>query len=98
MSKLMLLLSATVTLAFAIPAAQAMPSSSNIGGLSSPPVVMAAGGCGLGFHRGPYGGCVRNGYYGPAVVVPVPAPYWQGPGWRYYNGCWRGPYGRVHCG
>ena len=28
----------------------------------------AAGGCGPGFHRGPYGGCVVN--RGPVVVVP----------------------------
>ncbi len=30
----------------------------------------AAGGCGLGFHRGPYGGCRPNG---GAVVVERPA-------------------------
>jgi len=30
----------------------------------------AAGGCGRGFHRGPYGGCVVNG----GVVVVAPAP------------------------
>src|ERR1700712_4972963 len=37
----------------------------------------AAGGCGIGFHRGPYGGCRRNvygGYYGGA------APFWGGGG------------------
>lgn len=28
----------------------------------------AAGGCGPGWHRGPYGGCVRN--RGEVVVVP----------------------------
>jgi hypothetical protein len=28
----------------------------------------AAGGCGVGFHRGPYGGCRPNG---PVVVAPV---------------------------
>jgi hypothetical protein len=28
----------------------------------------AEGGCGLGFHRGPYGGCRPN--VGPVVVVP----------------------------
>ena len=28
----------------------------------------AAGGCGPGWHRGPYGHCVRN--RGPAVVAP----------------------------
>ena len=41
--------------------------------------IPVAGGCGPGFHRGPYGGCRRNGYYGgvyyggaavaPGVVV-----------------------------
>src|SRR6478752_2547622 len=37
--------------------------------------IPVAGGCGPGFHRGPYGGCRRNGYYGgmyygsPAVVA-----------------------------
>ena len=30
----------------------------------------AAGGCGPGWHRGPYGGCVRNA----AVVVVRPPP------------------------
>ena len=82
MLKSMLLVSAVTTLAFSASAAQ------------------AAGGCGPGFHRGPYGGCRPNVGYGPAVVVPVPAPvpYWRGPGWRYYGGCWRGPYGRVRCG
>jgi hypothetical protein len=29
----------------------------------------AAGGCGPGFHRGPYGGCLPN--RGPVVVVPA---------------------------
>ena len=29
----------------------------------------AAGGCGPGFHRGPYGGCRANA--GPVVVVPA---------------------------
>jgi hypothetical protein len=29
----------------------------------------AAGGCGAGFHRGPYGGCVAN--RGAVVVAPV---------------------------
>jgi hypothetical protein len=30
----------------------------------------AAGGCGPGFHRGPYGGCVVN--RGAVVVAPAP--------------------------
>ncbi len=32
----------------------------------------AAGGCGLGWHRGPYGGCQPN--RGDVVVVERPAP------------------------
>jgi hypothetical protein len=99
MFKSMLLVSATVSLAFAAWAAQAMPLSSTAAGASSPPVVLVAGGCGIGFHPTAWG-CRRNMGPGP-VVVPVPGPgplpYWQGPGWRFYNGCWRGPYGRVHC-
>jgi hypothetical protein len=60
----------------------------------------AAGGCGIGFHRGPYGGCRPN--RGPVVVVPArPAigvyhpgrGYWDGRrywGHRYwYHGGWR---------
>ena len=48
----------------------------------------AAGGCGPGFHRGPYGGCRPNGgaiVVAPAPVVVVPrarvCPY--GFAWRY---------------
>jgi hypothetical protein len=60
----------------------------------------AAGGCGIGFHRGPYGGCRPNG--GPAVVavgVPVLGIFYPGRGYwdghRYWghrdrwNGGWR---------
>lgn len=36
----------------------------------------AAGGCGLGFHRGPYGGCRPNGYGG----------YYGRPGYGYRGG------------
>jgi hypothetical protein len=43
----------------------------------------AAQGCGWGFHRNPWGGCVRN--YHRVWVNPGPAH------------CWRGPYGRLHC-
>jgi hypothetical protein len=51
----------------------------------------AAGGCGPGFHRGPYGGCVPN--RGAVVVVPgapvvVERPVVVVPG----RGC---PYGFV---
>jgi hypothetical protein len=56
-------------------AAQAMPVAPNkaSGGM----VIQVAGGCGLGWHRGPYGGCRRNGFAEPLVVAP--APYYNGP-------------------
>jgi hypothetical protein len=47
-------------------------------------VIKVAGGCGPGFHRGPYGGCRPN--RGPVIVRPI------------VRGCppaFRGPYG--HC-
>ena len=47
-------------------AAQAMPFESNQ--IQDSLVVPIAGGCGAGFHRGPYGGCRAN-VGGPAVVV-----------------------------
>jgi hypothetical protein len=41
----------------------------------SPEVTPVRGFCGLGFHRGPYGYCVRNGvpygYGAPVVMAPV---------------------------
>jgi hypothetical protein len=59
---------------FCVAAAQSMPLApleQDQASLTIP----VAGGCGPGFHRGPYGGCRRNGYYGGAyyggaVVVP----------------------------
>jgi hypothetical protein len=58
----------------------------------------AAGGCGPGFHRGPYGGCRPNGgrviVAGPAIGVFYPGRgYWDGHrywGHRYgWHGGWR---------
>jgi hypothetical protein len=41
-------------------------------GLMAAVSAQAAGGCGGGFHRGPYGGCVRNGVVVGAPVVAAP--------------------------
>jgi hypothetical protein len=95
MLKAISVLSVAAGLTFAASAGQAMPLSADIDGNSSPHLTLVRGGCGLGWHRGPYGGCRPN--VGPAVVVVGPVPYWRGPGWRFYGGCWRGPYGAVHC-
>lgn len=43
-------------------------------------VTQVAGGCGRGFHRGPYGGCRRN-YANPAAH-PCPRGWYLGPGGR----------------
>jgi hypothetical protein len=58
----------------------------------------AAGGCGLGFHPGPYGGCRPNGGVvvrgAPVVVAPGPVvvrpPVVCGVGYRWHRG-----YGRC---
>jgi hypothetical protein len=41
-------------------------------------VIRVAGGCGEGWHRGPYGGCLRN-YANPAAHA-CPRGYHIGPG------------------
>ena len=44
-------------------------------------VITVAGGCGPGFHRGPYGGCLQN-YANPGAHA-CPRGYHIGP----YGGC-----------
>ena len=48
--------------------ARAMPALGVAAPSSS--VVSVAGGCGIGWHRGPGGGCLRN--YGPAIRACPP--------------------------
>jgi hypothetical protein len=58
--------------------AQALPGSSAPANLGVPEVTLVRGFCGLGRHRGPYGGCVLNGvpygYVAPVVVAPYAPP------------------------
>jgi len=60
-------------------------------------ITLAAGGCGVGFHRNVYGACVVNGPgWGGAVVAPgyygYGAPgYWHG-GAYYHGGYYHGGY------
>ncbi len=91
--------SAIALLGLAAVPVQAMPIAPLSG--AAPEITLVAGGCGWGFHRGPYGGCVRNGVVAvapgvvvgaPAVVAPV-APVVVAPAPRayfYYGGrrCW----------
>jgi hypothetical protein len=65
---------------------------------------LAEGGCGAGFHRGPYGHCRPNGGPGPVVVGPgvVAAPgvaigvfypgrgYWDGHRYYWHRDRWHG--------
>ncbi len=53
-------------MALSATAGQAMPFAPNQAGTGM--ITKVAGGCGVGFHRGPAGGCRRNG--GEVVVVP----------------------------
>ncbi|HEY3624183.1 MAG TPA: hypothetical protein VGL12_17645 [Roseiarcus sp.] len=65
---------------------QAMPIAPLVSG--APYLTLVAGGCGIGFHRGPYGGCRRNGGvgYGYGVVGPRYGVV-RGPGYHYgYRG------------
>ena len=76
MNKLLRFALIVVAVSFSVTAAPAMP----FGGTktNNSLIVEVAGGCGPGFHRGPYGDCRRNGYYGGtyygggggAVTVP----------------------------
>ena len=60
-----------VTDAHAMPLAPLAPATNS-------DVIEVAGGCGLGWHRGPYGGCLRN-YANPAAHA-CPRGYHIGPG------------------
>src|SRR6478672_2180516 len=66
---------------------QALPILSAPAQTATPDITLVRGFCGLGFHRGPYGGCIRNGtvYVPPVVVAPAVCPY----------GYYLGPYGRC---
>jgi hypothetical protein len=74
---------AIIAFAFAVGMLSAPATAMNVG-LSSPivasDVVLVAGGCGLGMHRGPYGGCRRN-FANPAAHA-CPRGFHIGPGGR----------------
>ena len=86
MTKLLSLAAVIGVSFFCVAAAQSMPLAP-LEQAQASLTIPVAGGCGPGFHPGPYGGCRRNGYYGgayyggavgpgvavaPGVVVAVP--------------------------
>jgi len=71
---------AALTLGTIAGSAQAMPLAS-FSAQANSDVIAVAGGCGAGWHRGPYGGCLRN-YANPAAHA-CPRGYHVGP----YGGC-----------
>jgi hypothetical protein len=60
-------------------AAQAMPLAP-VDTTPNANVIQVAGGCGAGFHRGPYGGCLAN-YANPGAHA-CPRGFHVGPGGR----------------
>ena len=68
--------------------AEAMPATYIDGVGPAPKLELVSGGCGIYFHRGPFGGCRPNGGF---------RPYGYGYGWRGYGwhgGGWRGGWHR----
>jgi hypothetical protein len=57
--------------------AQAMPLASPATP-ANPAIIKVAGGCGAGWHRGPYGGCLRN--YADPDAHACPRGFHVGPG------------------
>ncbi len=73
------LAAAVLILGGTITAVQAMPLSP-LGTQSNADIIEVAGGCGAGWHRGPYGGCLRN-YANPRAHA-CPRGYHIGPNGR----------------
>jgi len=60
-----------MTIALASFEVQALPISHPLSGSAFSDVTPIAGGCGVGWHRGPAGICVRNVVGAPLVVAPA---------------------------
>jgi hypothetical protein len=79
---------------------QALTVSSPAAQTAAPDITLVRGFCGWGFHRGPYGHCIRNGtvYVPPVVVAPrvvVVPPVVVAPRVVCPYGYYLGPYGRC---
>jgi hypothetical protein len=67
----------TLLLAMMTAAASAMPLAP-VEPAANADVIQVAGGCGAGFHRGPYGGCLQN-FANPGAHA-CPRGFHVGPG------------------
>ena len=79
MHKLFSISMAVAVSSICVAAAQSMPLSP-LEQAQTILTIPVAGGCGPGFHRGPYGGCVRNAYVGAPGVVVAPGVAVTAPG------------------
>ena len=70
------LIAAAFLVSTAIAPALAMPLG--VGQSNTSDVVQIAGGCGPGYHRGPFNGCLRN--FADPAAHPCPRGYHIGPG------------------
>ncbi|RXH16624.1 hypothetical protein EAS56_06445 [Bradyrhizobium guangzhouense] len=71
------ILAAALALGVIVSSARAMPLAP-YGAQGGGDVITVAGGCGAGWHRGPYGGCLRN--YADPGAHACPRGYHIGPG------------------
>ena len=78
--------------------AHAFPTSLPPEHVGTPDVIPVRDFCGLGFHRSPYGYCVRNGtpYVYPPPVVVAPPPVVIAPGVCPYGYHYVSRYGRCY--
>lgn len=79
MPKFILAFAAAAPLAFAAVPTQAMPAGGMVEVTAAPQITLVAGGCGLGYHRGPFGGCRPNGFFGGPAFRRCPPGYHLGP-------------------
>ena len=73
------LIAAAFLISTAIAPALAMPLGAGSGQATE--IIQVAGGCGPGYHRGPFNGCLRN--FADPAAHPCPRGYHVGP----YGGC-----------
>jgi hypothetical protein len=109
MRKLALILACSVPVLLCAFSVHALPVASAPEQMGAPNITLVRGFCGLGFHRGPYGGCIRNGTVAPPPVVVTPpvvvapryappvvvVPRYAPPPSVCPYGYYLGPYGRC---